>query len=424
MARLLVILSALTLATGTWAQDPYTLRTIETRSGNELSVRVFTAAGDLRLLWVPSEFGLRPGETRVAQSLAARGVEVWQPDLQASYFLIPGRQSYAPVPVADLADLIEAATEGAQAVYLLATGRGAALILEAANLWQQGHSGDPRLAGAILLHPNLLTGIAEAGKTTEYLPIARATNLPLYIVQPVLSAKHYYLRELSALFANGGATVYTHSLPEVSDGFASRPDLTPAEVEAREHLPALITQAIRLLGTASHPNSPPPSLTVAASGARESMRVALHPIPDAPPAPAMVFDDLHGRTHRLEDYAGRVVLVNFWTTWCPPCVKELPSLERLRLALADAPFAVVTVNVGEPPEQVRAFFERHGIEVGFPVLLDSRGRSVEQWRVIAFPTSFLLDRQGRLRYGLFGAIEWDAPRTLSQIRALLAEPAP
>jgi thiol-disulfide isomerase/thioredoxin len=422
MARLLVILAGLVVSTGAWAQPAYTPRTIEAKSGNELSVRVFAAAGKLRLLWVPSEFGLKSGETGLAESLAKRGIEVWQPDLHANYFLIPGRQSYAPVPVADLADLIEAATEGAQAVYLLATGRGAALILEAANLWQQGHSADPRLAGAILLHPNMLVGIAEAGKSAEYLPISRATNLPLYIVQPVLSAKHYHLRELSALFSKAGATVYTHSLPEVSDGFASRPDPTPAEVEARERLPALIAQAIRLLAATPHPTSPPPSLTVAASGARETMRVNLQPIPDAPPAPPMAFEDLDGRTRRLEDYAGRVVLLNFWTTWCPPCVKELPSLQRLRLELADVPFAVVTVDVGEQPEQVRAFFERHGIEVGFPVLLDSQGRSVEDWRVIAFPTSFLLDRQGRLRYGLFGAIEWDAPETITLIQALLAEP--
>lgn len=423
LLRLCLLLVALAPVAETGAQTAFIQRTIEAASGNDISIRVFGAAADVRLLWVPSEFGLGQGETGLAQALATRGIEVWQPDLHGSYFLVPGRQSYASVPAADLADLFEAATEDERAVYLLAGGRGAALVLEAANLWQQDHPGDPRLAGAILLHPNMLAGIAQAGRPAEYLPIAGATNLPLYIFQPVLSAKHYYLKGLTDRFSEGGATVYTHELSEISDGFAARPDVTPSERKARERLPALIAQAMRLLASAPRSSSPPPSVAATTSVAPQRMRVNLQALPEAAPSPPMVFQDLQGQRHRLEDYAGRVVLLNFWATWCPPCVKELPSLERLRIALADTAFAVVTVDVGERPDEVRDFFERHGIKVGFPVLLDPQGRSVQDWRVIAFPTSYLLDRRGRLRYGLFGAIEWDAPVTVTQIRALLAEPA-
>jgi len=111
--------------------------------------------------------------------------------------------------------------------------------------------------------------------------------------------------------------------------------------------------------------------------------------------------------------------VNFWATWCPPCVKELPSLARLQSALQAEGFEVVTVAVGETPDQVRGFLADK--PVNFPVLLDPEGKTFTAWRAYAFPTSMILDRQHHIRYAVFGALEWDSEEVKAQLRSLMAE---
>ena len=113
------------------------------------------------------------------------------------------------------------------------------------------------------------------------------------------------------------------------------------------------------------------------------------------------------------------MLVNFWATWCPPCVEEIPSLQRLTERLAGKAFRVLTVDVGEDAATVRAFMEQFTVD--FPVLMDPGGTAVRQWRVYAFPTSFMVDRSGVVRYSLFGALEWDAPEVVARIEELLRE---
>jgi thiol-disulfide isomerase/thioredoxin len=146
----------------------------------------------------------------------------------------------------------------------------------------------------------------------------------------------------------------------------------------------------------------------------------LKPLP-AKPAPNLDLPTLDGATARLEQLRGRVVLVNFWAVWCPPCRKEIPSMARLAEKLGGRPFAILAVNVGESPDDIRAFLKQ--VPVNFPILLDADGENLKPWQVFAFPTSYVVDKQGRLRLGLFGSIEWDAPETVAKLDALLNEPA-
>ena len=145
----------------------------------------------------------------------------------------------------------------------------------------------------------------------------------------------------------------------------------------------------------------------------------LKPLP-AEPAPILALPGLSGGTTRLEQLRGKVVLVNFWAVWCPPCRKEMPSMARLAEKLSGKPFAILGVNVGETPAEIQNFLKQ--VPVGFPILLDSEGQNLKAWRVFAFPTSYVLDKKGRLRLGLFGSIEWDNPETVAKLEALLAEP--
>ncbi len=133
--------------------------------------------------------------------------------------------------------------------------------------------------------------------------------------------------------------------------------------------------------------------------------------------PPLALRDLNGKPRNLADYRGRVVLVNFWASWCPPCRAEMPSMERLQQKLAGKPFTVLAVNMGESEEAVRTFLKE--IPVSFPILMDKDGAALKRWKVFAFPTSFVVDPQGRIRYALFGPTEWDHPDPLGKITKLL-----
>jgi len=136
-------------------------------------------------------------------------------------------------------------------------------------------------------------------------------------------------------------------------------------------------------------------------------------------APELSLPTLDGGSVNLGDLRGRVVLVNFWAVWCPPCRKEMPSMERLSKRLAERPFTILASNAGETPEQVRPFLKE--VPLTFPILLDQDSARMKAWRVFVLPTSFLVDKQGQIRYSLSGHIEWDEPEAVAVIEKLLAE---
>ena len=133
--------------------------------------------------------------------------------------------------------------------------------------------------------------------------------------------------------------------------------------------------------------------------------------------PPLVLKDLNGKSVNLKDYRGRVVLINFWATWCPPCRAEMPSMQRLKEKMAGKPFAILAVDMGETQDVVRAYIRE--IKTDFTVLLDKDGHALKAWKVFAFPTSYVVDAQGKIRYGLFGATEWDEVGTVEKITRLL-----
>lgn len=133
--------------------------------------------------------------------------------------------------------------------------------------------------------------------------------------------------------------------------------------------------------------------------------------------PPLILKDLNGKTVNLKDYRGQVVLINFWATWCPPCRAEMPSMQRLKEKMAGKPFAILAVDMGETQDVVRAYIRE--IKTDFTVLLDKDGHALKAWKVFAFPTSYVVDAQGKIRYGLFGASEWDEAGTVEKITRLL-----
>ncbi|MCB1851319.1 MAG: TlpA family protein disulfide reductase, partial [Gammaproteobacteria bacterium] len=111
-----------------------------------------------------------------------------------------------------------------------------------------------------------------------------------------------------------------------------------------------------------------------------------------------------------------------WATWCPPCVEELPSLNRLQQRYSGQPFNLISVDFRESREELERFTGK--IPVDFPILLDQDGKSSLAWQVFSFPSSFLVDRQGRIRYSINRAIDWETPEVYALIDSLLAEAEP
>jgi len=125
-----------------------------------------------------------------------------------------------------------------------------------------------------------------------------------------------------------------------------------------------------------------------------------------------------GRPSSLADYRGRVVLLNVWATWCPPCRVEMPSLERLHGKLAGPDFAVVAVSIDDgDASTVMAFVGELGL--GFDVLQDKGGRIQQIYQTTGVPESFVIDRDGVIIKKVIGAAEWDGPVNELLIRKLI-----
>jgi thiol-disulfide isomerase/thioredoxin len=139
------------------------------------------------------------------------------------------------------------------------------------------------------------------------------------------------------------------------------------------------------------------------------------------PAPPLVLNDLDGKPVDLAQFKGRVVLVNFWATWCPPCRREMPSLQRLYKSAAGQPFVVLAVSIGEDPDTVRDFLTKLDPTPTFPVVLDTRNTAMRAWKVSGLPYTVVVDREGRVAYTAAGGREFDHPEMAKTLRALLPE---
>jgi thiol-disulfide isomerase/thioredoxin len=117
----------------------------------------------------------------------------------------------------------------------------------------------------------------------------------------------------------------------------------------------------------------------------------------------------------LKQLVGKVVVVNFWATWCPPCRREMPSLERLYQITGDAGVMVLAVNIGEDIDTVFPFLGSIEPSPSFPLLFDKAARSLSQWKVKGLPTTYVVGPDGNLAYRAVGGREFDHPDVLKQL---------
>jgi thiol-disulfide isomerase/thioredoxin len=150
----------------------------------------------------------------------------------------------------------------------------------------------------------------------------------------------------------------------------------------------------------------------------------------APPIELPVLGGLNGEIFGLTALRGKVVLVNFWASWCGPCISELPAMERLYNRLKSRGFAILAVGVDDEMESLAEFQRRYGLT--FPIVVDVSGEVKARYKLNGVPESFIIDREGRMAIvpdpedgipavRIVGPREWDSPNAVARLEALLQQ---
>ena len=127
--------------------------------------------------------------------------------------------------------------------------------------------------------------------------------------------------------------------------------------------------------------------------------------------------DMNGNNVSLADFKGKIVFLNFWTTWCPTCRIEMPSMEKLHQKLKNKDFAMVTINLQESASRVKGFFK--GLKLSFTALLDTTGEVGAAFGIRAIPTTYILDKTGRIIGQANGPREWDSKEAIALFENLI-----
>jgi len=381
----------------------------------DVEINQFTAQGDYLLLWIAPDYGFRKGQQEMASLLSTHGMETWMVDLNETLFLSRGSNAMREITGQYVSELITRAHERTgKKIVLVSSFYGAIPALRGARLWQSKKNKANALLGAILFSPALYSRVPALGKDPEYLPIADATNLPVMVFQGGANGARWQLKSLMTKLHASKSPAYFTIMPGISSLFY--PEERSAVLdEYFQALPKKISQSIKLFEQSPFPKNIVNIENIKVN--RTNLDIELKPFKGDPNAQYLKLKDINGKQYQLDDYKGKVTLVNFWATWCPPCVEEIPSLNRLLEKMDHPDFRLISVNYVEDADTIKKFTKK--IEVKFPILLDLNGEVARDWKVFVFPSTFVVGTDGKIAYGVNAAINWDSETTIKQIKKLL-----
>ena len=423
-SSLLVLILSLISLNG-FCSDSLTIEVL----GEEITADRYPAQGSQMVLFISTGMGVQERKTAIASGSAERGIEFWQIDLVDNLFLPRERSTYREMDGSIIAGLIaQAHALTGKRVTVMVRAYASIPVLRGIRLWQQQQeamrtssvSEESQLAylnGVILLSPELYIEIPDLGLEPVFAPVASATNVPVMLFQSGSNGNRWQMEKVITELQKGGAQVYSKLFPGVT-GIVYSEDNAPETIALINALPLEIERAIRLLAVSGTPLTAPP-LNEKQVVAENKLDSTLRPFKGNPVPLPLNLSTARGERVNYNDYTGKVTLVNFWATWCRPCIEEIPSLNRLRKKMTGKNFQLISVDYAEERETIQKFMQE--VNVDFPVLLDSDGKVSAKWNVVVFPSTFVISSDGKIVYGVKGGIHWDSEEVEMLINKLLNE---
>lgn len=165
------------------------------------------------------------------------------------------------------------------------------------------------------------------------------------------------------------------------------------------------------------------SLSLAACSKTDTAKKGAVATEKSPAPDVSVVSFANGSTLKLSDLKGKVVLLNFWATWCPPCREEIPSMMKLNSFMSGKPFQMVAISIDEGGRKdIESFFKESGFSL--PTYLDESGASAKSYGVTGVPESFIIDKKGLLVKKIIGGLDWNSPETVSFLEGLMKQETP
>lgn len=413
-----LFVSSLMVSLSTQAAEPFVL---PLESGDEVTVNVYSStlgdADNPLLIWFTEAYASRKPFKHLITQLNDEGYDVWQVDLLDAYFLERTPGNVRSLTGEGVKAVLDKATKHAKRIVPISTGRMSLILLRGMRLWQVNHelhNGIGPLEQTILFFPNLFEAPEKAGDAPKLFPVVHASSLPITLVQTGKGTFKWKLPAVINALENNHSQITLAGIPDVRDWYFLRRDPNQAEQDAAERIPSQLEWWLQA-GDVNEGQRFSPATTLPTRDAGRVQKGLVRIDPRY--APDFKLTDIDNQSIKLSAKRGKVVLLNFWASWCPPCVKEIPSMNRLAESFHSDDFEIVSVNFKEDPKTIESFLKR--VQVDFPVLIDLDGQVSAEYEIFAFPSSFLIDAEGRIRYSVNTAIEWDEPELKAVIQTLI-----
>ena len=386
--------------------------------GNDSEIEILKYSSNSKnlLIMLPSEHGITDGLKTLAKDINQKNTEVWIADPFSSFFLIPASSSLKKIPIESYVQIIKEAQKTKKNIYLFSNDKGASVLLDAAHKWQTISSNI--ISGVILVSPDLYKKTPKAGDEGSLLPVTKITNLPISIFVPEKSTLNLRVNKLDHALKVSGSDVVLNSIKNVRNRFFFREDASDNEKKFSNTFSSDIIKSMNNIKKYAKKRDVAAINTKKVTKEKKTTGM-LNDYTGKLTIQDFTLKDLSNNTHSLSQYKGKVVLLNFWASWCPPCVHEMPSMSQLSAKFKNKPFSILALNLGESSQSMQKFINKYHIK--FPILLDPGKSQAKKWNVYAFPTSFIIDKKGKIRYSIAGGFDWNTQEAIDIITTLTKE---
>jgi len=371
-------------------------------------------------LWIGEPAEPNDGDALAIKALTKSG-SIWYLDTPEALFEDRSRMTMRKMNGQFMQNLMNEATTLFDEIIVVTSDVGSVPVLRGLHLWQEQADEKSRnqLKNVILLYPSLFVNAPTAGEMPEFFPISYQTALPITILQPAQGTQANTIKLTEKALKMGGSLVQTQIVPIATDGYFKYQDIILMAKDAAKRIEATTSEQIQRVNKIKYKVAKLDPLNVVIP---ESKIISgLIKLKTKTFMPKIELNALNGENIKIpDDYRGKALLINFWATWCPHCVEEIPSMNRALNHLDPERFAMISISYKDSKEILDEFVKK--VKVDFPILLDSDGKVSEQWNIFAFPSSFLIDANGQIHYSINAGSIWDSSEMIDYLTEVMEVP--